>query len=277
MALPNFLIIGAPKAGTTSLYEHFRSHPDVFMPRLKEPRFFCYGGRGDRLKYPVQTLEEYEALFEEAGDATARGEATVHYLRHPDAAERIRDLIPDVRLVASLRDPVDRSYSVYQMNRRNHAVHTDVSFADAVRSDPLLQDTYHDHLRRFFDRFPRERIRVILLEDLEAQPRRTMRDLYEFVGVDPDFEPDLARIANQGGDPRNRVLHNLLSDKRLIAASRRLLPERLVAPLKALRTRNLSKAPLPEADRGAAQAFFRDDILRTQDLIGRDLSHWLRA
>lgn len=279
MTLPNFLIVGAAKAGTTSLYEHFRAHPEIFMPRLKEPRFFCYGGTGgdDRLKFPVQTRAEYEALFAEGAGAKARGEASVHYLTQEPAAARIRALLPDVRLIASLRNPVDRAYSVYQMNRRNRGANADRTFAEAIRDDPNLRDGYHAHLERFFALFPRERIAIILLEDLEAAPRRTVRGLFEFLDVDPAFTPDVAKVANPGGEPRIKALHGLLSDRRLIAASRRVLPEALIAPLKALRARNLAKRPLPEADRRAASDVFRDDVLRTQDLIGRDLSHWLRA
>jgi len=279
VTLPNFLIIGAAKAGTTSLYEHFRAHPEIFMPRLKEPRFFCWGGApgtGDRLKFPVQSLEEYEALFAEGAAARARGEASVAYLRDPGAPARIHAAIPGARLIASLRNPVDRAHSVYQMNRRNRGVH-DMPFAEALKSEPMLQITYHDCLGRYLALFPREQLRIILLEDLEAQPRRTLAGLFEHLGVDPGFTPDLGRVANKGGEPRIRALHSILSNPRLIALSRRIAPEAVIAPLKALRTRNLARRPLPEADRRAASDFFREDILRTQDLLGRDLSHWLAA
>lgn len=277
MPLPNFLIIGAPKAGTTSLYEYFRVHPEIFMPRLKEPRFFGYDGAGNRLKFPIQTLEEYAALFDGVRDETAVGEATPHYLLYPEAALRIHETIPQVRLIASLRNPVDRSYSVHQMNQRNKGVNAGVPFAAAMRTDANLRETYHEHLQRFFTLFPRAHIRIILLEDLEARPAETVRALFGFLGVDPDFAPDLSKVANPGGEPRSKVLHGLLANKKLIAATRRMMPEALVAPLKALRSRNLQKRALPEAERRAAAEFFREDILRTQDLIGRDLSHWLRV
>ena len=103
MTLPNFLVIGVPKGGTGSLHDYFRQHPEIFMPRLKEPRFFSHDGRGNRVKFPVQTLEEYEALFEDAAGATAVGEATPHYLSFPEAAGRIHALLPGAKLIASLR------------------------------------------------------------------------------------------------------------------------------------------------------------------------------
>ena len=277
MTLPNFLVIGAPKAGTTSLHVHLRAHPQVFMPELKEARFFGYDGEGDRMKFPIRTREEYEALFAGVTGETAIGEATPHYLVYPQAAQRIRDLLPGARLIASLRDPVERSYSVYQMNLRNKGVNEGVPFVEAMRSDRNLRETYHDMLLRYFERFPPGQLRVILLEELETDPAATMRGIFGFLGVDPDFRPDLSKIANPGGEPRNRLLHGLLSDPRLRRVSRTLFPEPLVERLRGLRSRNLQKQPLAPEDRRAAIGFFRDDILRTQDLIGRDLSAWLRA
>ena len=277
MTLPNFLVIGAPKAGTTSLHLHLRAHPEVFMPELKEPRFFGYEGEGERLKFPIRTLEEYEALFADVAGETAIGEATPHYLVYPRAAERIRALLPDARLIASLRDPVERSYSVYQMNLRNKGVNQGVPFIAAIETDHNLRETYHDMLRRYFERFPPEQLKVILLEDLERDPGATMRELYGFLGVDPGFRPDLSRIANPGGEPRSKLLHRLLSDPKLRGVSRAFFPEPLVERLRALRSRNLEKQPLRPEDRRKAIDLFRDDILRTQDLIGRDLSAWLRA
>lgn len=277
MTLPNFLIIGAAKAGTTSLYEHFRAHPEIFMPRLKEARFFSYDGRGNKVKFPVQTLEEYTALFEGVAGETAIGEATPHYLTWPEAAGRIRETVPEARLIASLRNPVDRSFSIYQMNQRNHAANVGVPYAQAMKTESYLQDGYAAHLDRYLALFPREQLRIILLEDLEQKPKATLAGLFGFLGVDTAFVPDVSKVANPGGTPRIKLVHDVLANKKLISATRSLMPEALVAPLKALRSRNLRKEGLAPADRAAATAFFRDDILRTQDLIGRDLSHWLQA
>ena len=95
-------------------------------------------------------------------------------------------------------------------------------------------------------------MRIILLEDLEAKPRATLSGLFDFLGVDPGFTPDVSKVANPGGAPRIKLLHDLLANKKLIAATRGVMPEALVAPLKALRSRNLRKSALPEADRAAA-------------------------
>lgn len=277
MTLPNFLIIGAPKAGTTSLYDYMREHPEIFMPDLKETRFFAYDGRGDRMRYPVQSLDEYAALFALATTQKAIGEATPHYLIYPHVAKRIHEVLPEAKLIASLRNPVDRSYSVYQMNLRNQGINTGVRYAEAMKSDHNLRETYAEKLERYFALFPRERLRIILLDDLETRPGETMRELFKFLEVNPGFKPDLSRISNPGGEPRFKLLHDLLAHDQFRKIGRQLLPARAIERLKDLRSSNLKKRPMTEFDRRAALDFFREDILKTQDLIGRDLSPWLRA
>ena len=280
MTLPNFLIIGAPKAGTTSLYDYLRAHPDVFMPALKEPRFFGYEGAseaGDRKKWPVQSQEEYAALFKGVTRETAVGEATPHYLIYPQAARRIREALPEARLIASLRNPIDRAYSVYQMNLRNKDTNAGIPFAQVIETDPNLQEGYHDRLARYFDLFPRAQMKIVLLDDLEAEPKRTVQDLFAFLGVDPGFTPDLSRISNPGGLPKSRLLHRVMNDRRMREAARRLLPARATERLKDLRSRNLQKKTMAPEDRAAGLRFYEADIRATGKLIGRDLSHWLRV
>ena len=276
MRLPNFLIIGAGKAGTTSLYDWLRQHPGVFMPSLKEPKFFAYEpGRGDGL-YPVRTLEAYAALFAPATTETALGEASPHYLMHLPAAERIAATLPGVRLVAALRDPAERAFSVYQMNLRNHGVNVSVPFLQALEADPNLRRGYAFNLGRFFERFPRERIHVVLFEEIAAAPLATARGIFGFLGVDEGFAPDVSKVSNPGGLPKLRALHGLLNDARVRGLARRLLPEAAVEAGRDLRARNLAKQTMSPAERRVAVALFRDDVLKTQEMIGRDLSRLAR-
>ena len=155
MTLPNFLVIGAPKAGTTSLYEHFRAHPEIFMPELKEPRFFGYEGGGERLKFPIQTLEEYAALFEAVTerDRDRRGDAALPGLSGGGAAHP--RLLPEARLIASLRNPVDRSYSVYQMNLRNRGVNARRALRRGDEDRPQSARDLCRHARRAISRCSR--------------------------------------------------------------------------------------------------------------------------
>jgi hypothetical protein len=276
MTLPNFLIIGAAKAGTTTLHAYLRPHPQVFMPARKELRFFAYGGSGDDYSYPVKSLEEYEGYFAEAGDALAIGEATPRYLRTPAAAGRIKALIPDCRLVVSLRNPVDQSFSAYLMDLRNGRLPRGTRYLDAIAGHPNFLRGYADDLGTYFGLFDRSLFHIIRFEDLARDERAVARGLYGFLGVATDFTPEVARVANPGGLPKNRLLHRILADRRVVDFGKRYLPERLLDRAKAVRNDNLEKQRMTAEERTAALAALRDDILRTGDLVGQDLSAWLR-
>jgi hypothetical protein len=140
--LPSFLVIGATKSGTTALYDYLRQHPAIFMPALKEPRFFLYDGSEDSARFPVRSLEEYEALFAPVTTETALGEATPQYLTSWAAMERIHETLPGARLIAALRDPAERAFSIYLMNLRNRGHNREIPFAEALGDDINLRRGY---------------------------------------------------------------------------------------------------------------------------------------
>jgi Sulfotransferase domain len=276
MTLPNFLVVGVAKAGTSSLHGYLRQHPDVFMPRMKDPGFFAFNNQADPQRYKVRTREAYEALFAGVRGERAIGEVTDTYFRSRVAPANVKAAIPDVRIVVSLREPVSRAASLYHMMLRNRGVNAGLSFLAALERGEAVREGYHDSLKAWCDRFDRNRIRVILFDDLTGNTLATVQSLFGFLGVDPSFEPDLD-VHNPGGVPKSKWMHRLMSNGRLRTWARNL-PESWVHAAKDLRSRNLdrSKMQLSAEERERAAVYFRDDILKTQDLIGLDLSHWLR-
>jgi hypothetical protein len=276
MTLPNFVVIGAPKAGTGSLHDYLRQHPDIYMPKKKDPRFFCVWEGANRLRFPVQTLAEYAALFAEVRGETAIGESTALYFWSPVAPARMQATIPEARLIVSLREPVQRAFSIYHMNLRTEGHNRGLSFLQALKVDPILQRTYHRGLSAWLEHFDRRQIKVLLFEDLARDTLGTVQGLFAWLGVDPGFEPDL-KIANPGGVPRARWFHRLMTNDHLRSFARNNLPEALVYKAKDLRSLNLDKTRMrmTEEERAVAYAFFEEDILRTQDLLDLDLSRWL--
>jgi hypothetical protein len=272
--LPNFLVIGAAKAGTTALYDYLRQHPAIFMPTLKEPSFFLYDGTKESARFPIRSLEEYEALFAPVTTETALGEATPHYLTSWAAMERIHTTLPDVRLIASLRDPAERAFSIYLMNLRNLGRNRETPFVEALRDDVNLRRGYASYLGRWCELFGPERLRIVLFEDIVSDAVTTTQDLYAFLKVDPDYIPTFTGVVNPGGLPRRQLLHKILSNKRLRETARRLLSEGVIARGRAIRSANLEKRRMTPEERAAAVAVFQEDIRRTEDLIGRDLSLW---
>jgi Sulfotransferase family len=292
VTLPNFIVIGAAKAGTTALYWYLAEHPAVFMSAIKETNYFAYGVDADgRLLYgdpehhafPVKTLAEYEQLFAEAGQARAIGEASPIYLECPQAAQRIRERVPAARLVCALRHPVERAYSDYLMFLRSRGrrfdPRTDLSPAAAwARPDShwMRVSRYAESLQRYLDRFPRDQLHVLLFDDLKRAPVEAVQAVYRFLDVDPGFVPDLETPHNIGGIPASRTLERFLTSRSLRAAVQPWMPTRAVNWVRRVRTRNLRSAPpLPAELKRELVERFRDDISRTSELIGRSLEHWL--
>ena len=292
MTLPTFVIIGAAKAGTTALYWYLAEHPEIFMSPMKETNYLAYGldasggliyGDPELHKFRVKTLEDYEALFADAGDATAVGEASPIYLECPQTPERIKELRPDAQIVCGLRDPVDRAYSDYQMYLRNRGRKLDPR-RDLVSDAPWAQPgshwmkigRYHEMLSRYLDVIPREQFSFYLFEDMRRDTLTVVQRLYRFLGVDTSYQPDLETPHNVGGMPARAGVERFLTSKKLRALAEPLVPKAVADLARRIRTANLEKAPpLPPEMRRNMIGFFEDDIARAQGLLGLDLSGWL--
>ncbi|MDK3257094.1 sulfotransferase family protein [Blastococcus capsensis] len=184
--LPTFIVIGAMKAGTTSLYHYLRNHEQIFMPKIKELDFFAEGGNWSR------GMDWYRQQFHGAGDAVARGEASTLYTKYPQydgVPERIAAALPDVRLVYLVRDPIVRMRSHYE-----HRVALGAETAPpeiALLENPiyLAYSQYAMQLERYAAHFPREQLLVVTSEGLRHDRAVTVREVYEFLGVDPSLSP----------------------------------------------------------------------------------------
>lgn len=307
MKLPNFLMVGTPKAGTTALYDHLSQHPQIFMSKIKEPYFFMlegknevdFNGPGDQkaLSYAVTSLNEYKALFADANDEIALGEASTCYLGDEKSVERIRTHVPDVKIIIGLRNPVDRAFSSY-MHLRRDGRETIENFEQALEKEreridanyePLWHYTqssfYYESLQRFYDSFPEENIFIYLFDDLKANSAAVVRSAYEFLGVEPDFVPETDVQRNVSGLPKNRYMHAvqqflLQPNNPVKEMLKPLLPQRLRKRMLhnvvgKIRDANLERQTLQPEVRERVLDIFRDDILNVQDYINRDLSKWL--
>ena len=292
MTLPTFIVIGAAKAGTTALYWYLREHPEIFMSPRKEINFFAYGvdesgqllyGDPEFHKFPVRTLGEYEEMFEGADQHSAIGEASPIYIECPQTAGRIAKVIPEAKIIVGLRNPVDRAYSDYQMYLRSRGRKLNPR-TDLRPGAPWAQPDshwmrigrYHQMLSPYFEVFPQQQIHAYVFEDMKANSLAIVRSIYDFLGVDPDFRPDLETPHNIGGMPARMTVEKLLTSKRIRALVEPFISKSLANLARRIRTSNLKKAPpLPEEMRAEMIDSFRHDILATEDLVGLDLGHWL--
>ena len=289
MTMPNFLIIGAMKSGTTALYYYLEQHPEIYMSPVKEPNFFS---SQENAADTVTDIGAYQHLFRGVSGEKAIGEASHSYLYEPSAAAEIRRYIPEARLIAILRNPIERAYSHFLHMVRSGTEPFD-DFAQALQAeeadidqertfqDYIGRGLYYEQLQRYFGTFPREQFRVYLYEDLSDAPIRTVQDAFRFLEVDDSFVPDVSLRRNVSGHPKYKTLDGLLRrQSRIKHAAKIYLPARLRWRLSKafddLKTRNLVEPPpLRSEVRRQLILVFREDILKVQELIHRDLSGWL--
>ncbi|MEM9216742.1 MAG: sulfotransferase [Cyanobacteria bacterium P01_F01_bin.150] len=301
MTLPNFLIIGAMKAGTTSLYRYIKQHPQVFMSPVKEPNFFALEGEVlDDPRVTVTDLKAYTALFESVTDEVAIGEASVRYLYSEKAAKRIHHHIPDAKLLVVLRNPVERAFSayVYQFSRGSDLL---PQFSEALQAEPerIAKDFdcwwhykamgfYHAQLQPYYRYFSPQQIKICLHEDLCEQSNSMLAEIFQFLQVDPSFQPNTAQQHNTTRVPQNQFIHNFLTKPHPIKEVFKPLfsSDLRYKIVKGLRQKNLTAASnvdpakrpvLTPSVRQRLISDYREDILQLQDLLQRDLSHWLQV
>jgi hypothetical protein len=297
---PNFFVIGAGKSGTTSLYHYLKQHPQIFMSPVKEPKYFAFAGQelnftgpGDQRVIPqtTTTSDAYLDLFKDAGDKPIVGEASTIYLNTGETARRMAEQVPLARLVAVLRHPADRAYSAY-MHLRRDGYESLETFAAALAAEPhRIREGYYYHwhlrargyygrqLQAFYEQFPRNQIKVYLFEDFFDQPYRVLADIFQFLGVDDSFRPDISARHNQSGIPRNQSVQNFLTRPHPLKEwVKRFIPERIGHRMISVMQRGVVATPgLAPEIRARLTEDFREDILLLQDLIQRDLSHWLSS
>lgn len=284
MPWPTFIICGMKKAATTSLYEYFQQHPDIYMSPIKETKYFIYDPNDSFFvdaplsKYPIRTEQEYLALFDGVAHERAIGEASPSYVISARARRQIASTLPDVKLIFSLRHPVDRFYSAYQMGVRGGSI--DLPFDEYVEEnqDLLSQFEYCQFLRPWIDEFNRSRLRFVLSENLKRSPLNELKQLYQFLGVDASFSPMSLPQHNSGGIPKNKSMQQVLFYFRKHPYKRtfaRILPQSTRNMFHRFYASNLVAAPaMSSATRAFLSQRFAQDMEELATLIDVDLSVW---
>lgn len=296
---PDTFIVGAPKCATTSMYYYLKQHPDVFMSVPKEPLYFGSDLSSHRIK--TRNFEEYRSFFEGADDAERVGEASPWYLYSTRAAREIHDFNPEARIVILLRHPVDAMHALHSQNlysgnetvedfrkalrledrrKRGREIPVSTHFPDALFYREVYR--YPPQVRRYLEVFDRERVKILLLDDLKHDARACYRELLDFLGlraVDPPrFEPhnrncrfksDLLRgLVQRLPGHTKETLRNLFSVRPWVDLWKVLEP---------MLVEHRSRPSLDPDFRRELLDDFREDIRSLSRLIRRDLSDWLNA
>ena len=310
---PNFLIVGAVKAGTTSLHEYLQMHPQVYMSPVKETNYFSdadmlfdhfnvdyrqdinvaldkylAGPMDTKIHIAhVRTAEQYALLFKNVSNELAIGEVSNSYLYCPGTAARIRAELPDAKIVMILRNPIERLYSQFLMNvklgkiaERDLLKEIAADQAKAIKgwgvSHLYLEvGAYYAQVKRYFDLFPKEQIKVMFYDDYKLDPKAAMRDLFTFLGVDPAFEPDMSQRYNEAGMPRFGKLNYWLTQIGVYGLVKRLFSAGLKEKLKSLIYTRKNIPTIQPEEKAWLVEYYKVDVQNLSKLINKDLNHWL--
>ncbi len=307
--IPNLFIIGAAKAGTTSLYYQLKTHPDIYFSPLKEPNFFstdikiedftaAYKKRTVFVddsyfnKTPlkelqlsfVRDLSQYNQLFRERNNQKIVGEASTSYLYSTEAAKNIFSFNPSAKIIAIIRNPVKRSFSHYQMALRYGF--TALDFRKAIENDIknpvkgwgqselfIELSLYHNQLKRYFDIFPENQIKVILFDKLINEPEKSFNEIWQFLSVEPI---NLSKLIekNTAEIPRFSKANKLVSDIGIKQVMGKMLGNKAKQKLKPLFFDKGEKT-ISKKNKEFLLPFFEKDLQKTSNLIGIDLMYWL--
>jgi len=275
----NTFIVGAPKAGTTSLYHYLSQHDDVCMSSIKEPNFFSSKEVSDLFynTLSIHNAENYKRLFSE--EKNIMGEASVSYLFYEDVPKRIFDYYAEAKIIIMLRQPIERSFSHYLMDRRLGFCKLTLGqiLANPKKYSQYFQQylklgLYHDQVKRYIDVFGQGQVKVIFYEDFKSNASKVMSDLFKFLKI-PDIKLDYI-IHNPFLSSSNVVLRYLYKYSFVRRIIKTILPLSLLKFIKFKFFTSHSKPVILKDTKQKLNDYFKDDVLLLEKLLKKDLSRW---
>lgn len=286
----SFLGIGAEKSGTSWLFKNFNLHPALFMPHSKELYYFnrYYWHRPSIINYRYDKPDDwYLNFYQDAPQGKVLGEICPAYIMDPHAAEKIFNFNPDMKIIAMLRHPVERAFSQYLFYIQLGELAPHVSFSEAISMDNeiLKRGLYFQQLERYYALFPKENILVLLFDDLLTDSQKVLDSAIDFLGIPAFSIENTADSVNVTGEPRVVWISRLYASgkyflrKYKMLGLLKILNKLGIAQItNEIRKKNVKpfteKPRMPEAIRDEIVEYYRADIEKTEEMLGRDLSAW---
>lgn len=295
--LPNFVVIGAPKSGTTSLYHYFRQHPDIYLPKVKELHYFSFPELGMDSMGPddsvvrdglCQTWEQYMNQYQEVGNQSAIGDISPSYLYYSSSANKIKEKLGAVKIIAIIRNPIDKAFSQY-MHMIREGLET-LTFSDALAAEAIRREQswgdiwryaesslYAERLKKFIEVFGKENVKVVFFEDFTRNTPTVLTELLSFIGVDPSVEINTNEKFNRTGVQKNEVISKMMRNpSRLKTMVKLVIPANLRFRLRnwIINSNTGDKPELPPELRSHLLNYFQEDISSVERLLGKPTG-WL--
>jgi hypothetical protein len=289
---PNFFVVGAQKCGTTSIYEHLKKHPQVFIPEAKEPGYFITCPNQEENQNMAQllhcnSLEEYQKLFQDSEGYQAIGDFSTGYLWDRDAPHRIKEACPQAKIILILRDPVVRAYSAYIWNLKTRCPETAPSFQEALQRDAMRSKEnwcssylyvecglYFEQVQRYIKTFGADQVLVLMFDDLAKDPQKLFSKIAVHLGINPAFlsSTELSKAYNSYRNPRFQWAYRYARTTFSKELRRKILPDFVqnwlrFSPL-LYRTK---RSAIDEKSKQLLQKVYDPDITQLEELLGRKL------
>jgi len=279
--LPNFFIVGAPRAGTTSLYDYLDRTKDVFMSLEKEPHYFSSIEPSSIHPRFIRDKKKYLALFKKANNAKAIGEASTSYLWDPESVKLIHNTVPHAKIIIMLRDPIERSYSNYywrigsgwKFSSFSDAIQKSLEAKDDFFKGVIIQGSwYYEQVKRYLDIFGINQIKVIIFEEFIKDPRKIVKEVLEFLEVESEVPIEIDLPHNVLAEPRGRIARMILQSKTIKKMGRAIFSDRnqQVLVRKVLGKKTI-KNKIPQKDRTFLENLFREDVQKLQKLLKKKM------
>ncbi len=306
----NFFLVGAAKAGTTSLHNYLKAHPNLFFSPVKEPNYFSTDIQPENFsanyrkntflnteKYfnnkPLKKLqltfvrkkEHYQQLFENANGYKAIGESSTSYLYSETAAQNIKKYNPQAKIIIIIRNPLERAFSHYLMALKFGF--TSKSFQAAIKADIerkkkgwgiselfIELGLYYKQIKRYLDHFPARQVKIFLFDDFEKNPEKVIGECFEFLELKP-LPLDSFPVYNKASAPRFKHLNRIMTKTGIKDIAGKIAPPKAKKALKSIAFSNNKQQEIDLQTANLLKKYFNDDIQLTAKLINKDLNHWL--
>jgi len=275
---PNFFIVGAPRSGTTSLYEYLKCVPEVFMSPVKEPNYF--NPRVDDnlfLSKPIRDKKKYLDLFKNVKDEKVIGEASPTYLWDPKTPKLINDVVPHARIIISLRDPIERAFSEYLFLRGLGSEKG--SFLEIIRRSILDEDyssnriiqngLYFEQVKRYLDIFGPNQVKILIFEEFVQDTWKLVKHVLDFLDIHHDPPTSVKEIHNAFTLPRGQIASSIVENKVLRKMGKTLLPREGLFSLRKILTKKTVKPQISIEEKNLLEEFYREDVLNLEKSLNR--------
>lgn len=295
--LPNFIIIGAPKSGTTSIFYYLKQHPDIYLPVRKELHYFSYSclekqakgpGDTDALKNLCCNWDAYINHYKSVNGQKAIGEVSPSYLYFSQVSHKIKDQLGNIKIICILRNPIEKAFSQFNHLKRDYR--EELCFYDALMAEKgrvekgwgdfwryAESSLYADRLKLYYEVFGADSVKVVLFDDLMADSGLLMKEMFSFLGIDASFEVQTDEIYNRSGKSRLKFISDFFSKPNTVKSlAKSIIPEqiRVAIRMKVLDMNTADKDAIDDRSRTFLIEYFSQDIAQLEAIIGRK-TNWI--